>query len=67
MSRGNSCTVNICHVTQAMPLQQNSGAKDLFQTKKICKDVFQFFFYRDANQNAPKLHGRKSYLSQKNK
>ena len=48
---------------QNIPCQQKSGAKDLFKTKKICMDVFQFFFYRDENQNASKLQRQNAYLS----
>jgi len=62
MPRGKSCTVSNCHVAKTMPLQCFGGARDLFQTNFFCKDVFRYFF-RDENQNMPKLQGRKTYLS----
>jgi len=52
-------------VAKTMPLQRFGGARDLFQTNFFLKGCFSnFFFYRDKNQNWPKLQGRKSYLSQ---
>jgi len=45
-----------CHVATV-------GSGTFFKQNKICKDVFQTFFYKDGNQNAPKLQGRKSYLT----
>jgi len=60
---GKSCTVSKCHVAKTMPLQRFGGARDLFQTIFFYKAIFQTFFYKDENQNWPKLQGRKSCLS----
>jgi len=51
--RGQSCTVNNCHVAKTMSYQQKSGATDLFQIIFFCRDVIQTFL----------LQGRKLYLS----
>ena len=53
--RGKNCTVSNCHVAKTMPLQLNSGARDLFKTIFFfCRDVFLIFF----------LQGRKSKRAQ---
>jgi len=52
--RGQSCTVNNCHVAKTKPYQQKSRAKDVFQIFFFCRDVIQTFF----------LQGRKSKHAQ---
>jgi len=59
-----SCTVSNCHVDKTMPNQLNSWVRDLFQTNFFLQGcISKIFFYRDENQNWPKLQGRLSYLS----
>jgi len=65
--RGQSCTLNNYHVAKTMPYQQKSGAKNLFQIIFFLQGCnSNFFFYRDENQNTPKLPKHKSYLSHLN-
>jgi len=47
----------------SMPSQTWSGTRDLFQTNFFLQGCISIFFYRDENQNWPKLQGRLSYLS----
>ena len=60
MPRSKNCTASNSQVA-TMTLQLNSGTRDLFKTNFFCKDVFNFF-YKDENQNAPKLQRRIAYF-----
>ena len=51
MPRCKSCTVSNYHAAKIMPLQLNSGVRDLFKTKKILQGCFL---------KKIKLQGRKS-------
>jgi len=47
-----------------VPNQRKSGLETFLKNKIFCKDLFNFFFYRDQNQNKPYLQGPIAYLNQ---
>jgi hypothetical protein len=49
-----------CHMAKAMPIQLNSGARDLFKTKKILQGCFLiFFFLQRLKPKHEKIRGTK--------
>jgi len=52
-----STTAKAIHVSKIV------GSETFLNKKKFAGMFLNFFFYKDENQNAPKLQGQNAYLS----